>query len=103
MLSSYLDEVERGDHYIEFIYEGGIALATNSVRFIDCEQVSLEPANLDIEVYSDAQLNTTLTPENTDDNIITLTSSNPEVASVDETGKVIAKAMGECDITATTK
>lgn len=48
-------------------------------------------------------LTATITPENASDKTITWTSSNSEIAAVDENGKVTGVEIGKATITATTK
>lgn len=70
----------------------GVAVGAASVSI--GEDVSLQ-------IGQSEQLEATILPENTTDKTVTWTSSNPTVATVDETGKVIALADGETTITAT--
>ena len=69
--------------------------AVESVRFNDGSSVSLK-------VGDEKTLAYTINPDDATDKSVTFTTSNANVASVDENGKVTAKAAGACSITITT-
>ncbi len=64
--------------------------------------VSLNKNNLTLDVGKSETLTATITPSNATNQNVTWESSNPSVATVDESGKVTAVAPGEATITVTT-
>lgn len=92
------------------IVEGGqwaFAVNGNSmvpVKFtgvaVDAASVSIGE-DLSLQIGQSKQMTASIQPENTTNKTVTWNSSNPVVATVDETGKVIALAEGETTITAT--
>ena len=64
--------------------------------------VTLSETTLTLEVGDTATLAATVTPTNATNQNVTWESSNPSVATVDESGKVTAVASGEATITVTT-
>lgn len=65
--------------------------------------VSLNKNNLPLDVGKSETLAATITPNNATNQNVTWESSNPSVATVDESGKVTAVAPGEATITVTTE
>ena len=65
--------------------------------------VSLNKNNLTLDVGKSETLAATITPNNATNQNVTWESSNPSVATVDESGKVTAVAPGEATITVTTE
>ena len=63
--------------------------------------ISVSESEVTIEKGSSATITANVGPEDANDKSVAWTSSNTEVASVDAEGKVTAKGVGECDITAT--
>ena len=88
------------------------AISSNGVRasvtvnvvnkYINVDNISIDKTN-PAAVYSGEtiQLNATISPSNATDTSIEWTSSNPDIASVDSTGKVTTKSAGTAIITAT--
>ena len=70
---------------------------------IDVTGVSVEPVKLGLEVGGTEQLTATVEPADATNQNVTWTSSDEEVATVDEEGVVTAVAEGEAVITATTE
>lgn len=64
----------------------------------DIESISLSPATTTLSVGQEISLNATIAPANAKRNL-TWTSSNPNVATIDATGKVTAVANGTSTIT----
>lgn len=64
------------------------------------ESVTLDPASISLEIEGTAILKATITPEDATDKTITWSSTKPEIASVDNNGKVTAIAGGNTTITA---
>ncbi len=64
----------------------------------DIESISLSPATTTLSVGQEISLNATIAPANAKRNL-TWTSSNPDVATIDNTGKVTAVANGTSTIT----
>ena len=68
---------------------------------IAVESVTLDKTSLDLYVGNTAELNATVEPENAADKIVTWSSSDPTVATVDTNGNVKALKPGTTTITAT--
>lgn len=66
------------------------------------ESIALSKSVLTLEVGGEEALSVTYTPANASVKSVTWTSSAPDVASVDSTGKVKAKAVGTATVTAKT-
>ena len=62
--------------------------------------LSLSQTSVNLKVTEEFQLTATIYPETTTDKTVTWSSSNPEVATVDATGKVTAISIGESIVTA---
>lgn len=77
--------------------ESGFEMPT--FNYID--NISLDKTQLQLEIGSTSQLIATILPENADDKTLEWESSNPEIATVDQNGKVVAVEEGEATITAT--
>ena len=67
------------------------------------EEVKLNKTSLTLNKGAEETLTHTITPANADLKDVEWTSSNPNVAKVDENGKVTAVSRGETDIKVTTK
>lgn len=71
-------------------------------RYIPVENISINNPNTSpVNSGTDIQLTANITPNNATDKRVLWSSSNPDVASVDENGKVTAKTAGTVTITAT--
>ena len=68
---------------------------------VDVEKVELNKNTLTLKVGGEETLTATVTPDNADDKTVSWTSSDPSVATVDDSGKVTAVAVGTATITAT--
>ncbi|MCM1367681.1 MAG: Ig-like domain-containing protein [Roseburia sp.] len=66
------------------------------------ESVTLSQTTLTLEIDGTETLTATVAPDNATDKTVTWSSSAPTVATVDNAGKVTAKAEGTATITATT-
>ncbi len=64
--------------------------------------ININPLNLAMEVGSTQQLTATVAPSNASNKVVTWSSSNESVATVDATGEVTAVAAGTATITVTT-
>ena len=73
----------------------------NSIK-IEPTGISLDPTEAVIKVGDHLSLHVDLSPDEAWDADLTWISSNPQVASVDENGKVIGMSIGKATITATT-
>ncbi|MDE6795039.1 MAG: Ig-like domain-containing protein, partial [Muribaculaceae bacterium] len=80
---------------------GAKAECVVTVEPIPVESVELDATEATLRVNETVQLLATLLPENATDKSLTWTSSNPEVATVDENGLVTALSVGTATITAT--
>ena len=67
------------------------------------EEVQLNKTSLTLDKGAEETLTHTITPANADVKDVEWTSSNPNVAKVDENGKVTAVSRGDAEIKATTK
>lgn len=63
--------------------------------------VAIEQKQLEMNIGESKEISANTLPEGTSDNALTWSSNNPEIASVDENGKVTALKRGACIITAT--
>ena len=82
--------------------DDGVPESWTPKKIILVESVTLGKTELALVIgEADVTLTATVKPENATDPTVTWTSSNPAVATVDETGKVHAVAAGEATITAT--
>ncbi len=105
-----------GSYTYELYYENGFTArsfnsgdATHPVYIYEkvTEQVAVtgvtvSPTTATVEVRDSVQLNATVAPENATNKKVTWSSDKPEIASVDENGKVKGVAVGTAKITATT-
>ena len=92
--------VSEGTTIIAVSTEDGkeMASCTVTVRFQNVESVSIDKANLQLYVGKTATLVATVSPSNANNPALKWSSSNPEVASVNENGVVTAIAEGNADI-----
>lgn len=79
------------------------ASATITVTSVSVTGVSLDKESVALYINDTATLKATVAPANASNKEVTWSSSNADVASVDESGKVTAKATGTAVITVTTK
>lgn len=98
--------VKEGETVITVTIEDGGYTANCLVKvekpFIEVESVSINKKNITLLEGSSETLIATVLPEESTNKKVTWTSSNPSVATVDETGLVTALAEGEVLITVTT-
>ena len=81
--------------------DDGVPTSWTAQKIILVESVTLGKTELALVVNeADVTLTATVKPDDATDKTVTWTSSNPAVATVDETGKVHAVAAGEATITA---
>ena len=73
------------------------------IKVIPIETVELDKTEVSLFKGDSEQLSATITPDNATYQEISWSSSDPNVATVDESGKIIAVGVGEAIITATTK
>ena len=76
---------------------------TVEAKPVAVESVSLDKSELTLEVGDEATLTATVSPADASDKEVSWSSSDPSVATVDEGGKVVAKAPGTTAVTVTTK
>ena len=70
--------------------------------FVPIQSISLNQTTADLLLGQNTSLTVSINPaDTTDDTDVTWTSSNSSVATVDESGKVTAIAVGQANITAT--
>ena len=89
------------DIYGNSVISNAVSLTVNAVT-VPVTGVSLNKSETTLTVGGTAQLTATVTPTNATNQNVTWESSNPSVATVDESGKVTAVAPGEATITVTT-
>ena len=94
--------VSKGSAVITASADGQSATCAVNVKgkYIPVTSVTLNKSSMSINRGSSAKLTATVKPNNATNKTVTWTSSAPDVASVDDTGNVTAKAAGECVITA---
>ena len=85
-----------------FTMPGGATTITANYENITVQSVALNTANKTLSPNETFQLIATITPTNAMNKNITWESDNPAIASVDATGKVTAKAVGNAKVTVTT-
>ena len=80
------------------------SMAISALNFISTnpERIKLDKENIQIEPQKTAIIIATVEPENVTDRTVTYSSSNPDVATVDDNGTITAKKEGTANITATT-
>lgn len=71
-------------------------------NYIDVESIAVSPKYQELYIDETCQLTTVITPDNATNKEITYTSSNENIAKVDENGVVTAISEGQVTITATT-
>lgn len=81
-------------------YGGASAECRVMVNPIDLMDFSLSPPDLSLPAESSYQLAAAFTPSDASDTRLTYTSTDPEVAVVDGSGRVTGVAVGECQIVA---
>ena len=82
--------------------EGASASCQVIAGTIIASSLSLDNSELELEIGKSRQLVATLVPEYTSNKSLTWKSGNPDIVSVDETGKITALSQGITYITATT-
>lgn len=100
--SGKVTAVSEGTTIISVSTEDGkeMATCTVTVRFQHVESISLDKSNLQMYVGKTATLVATVSPSNANNPAVTWTSSNPDVASVNESGVITALTEGNTTITA---
>lgn len=78
---------------------GDGSIADTLEKITPVTAVTLEPEKIELAVGASEQLKATVKPDDATDAALTWTSSNADVASVDENGKVTAQAPGTATIT----
>ena len=90
------------DIYGNSVISNAVSLTVNAVT-VPVTGVSLNKSETTLTVGDTAQLTATVTPTNATNQNVTWESSNPSVATVDQSGKVTAVTPGEATITVTTE
>lgn len=88
---------------VEVTQQGGSlkhTITVNQAGRIAVTSVELDKTELTLKPEETATLDATVKPDNATDKTVTWTSSDPEIATVDETGKVTAVKIGKATITA---
>lgn len=76
-------------------------IVTVTTSGISTVSVTLTINSTSLEVGGAARATVTITPENHTDGAVTYTSSNPQVATIDQNGNISAKKTGTTEIKAT--
>lgn len=76
---------------------------TVTKKVIKVTKISLSATNLPMKVGRTEKITATVTPTNADNREVTWSSSAPTVASVDQSGNITAKKVGNATITVTAK
>ena len=96
-----------GLYQVSFSNENGESEKVNVPAFktkpINVTGVTLDKSTLSLEEGTTGNLVATVAPSTASDKTVTFASSDAEVATVDNTGKVTAVKAGNADITVTTK
>ncbi len=87
--------------WIEGTIDGGKAYAEGEEPVVEVETISLNKTTMELTVGGEGTLTATVSPDNATDKTITWTSSDGNVATVDQNGKVTAVAAGTATIYAT--
>ena len=74
-------------------------IRVKKVQAITVSNIELSQTELSVKVGETTQLSATVLPDNATNQNLKWESSNADVATVDETGKVVAVAVGTCTIT----
>ncbi|WP_077369466.1 Ig-like domain-containing protein [Anaerosalibacter sp. Marseille-P3206] len=105
--SGKVTAIAAGTATITVTTEDGIKTTTCEVTVTEpkilVESVSLDKSTLNLEIGKSENLTATVNPSDATNQNITWSSSNQEVATVDEYGKVTAIAAGTATITVTTE
>ena len=75
-------------------------LVTVSIPVVPVESITLDQTNVEMAVGESLALTATVKPDNATDKTVTWNSSNANIASVDQNGKVTAMGEGSATITA---
>lgn len=91
-------KVQLPDGRIGYIYSKWVY----EYQYADVAGVSLDKTSIQLKAGETIELKPTVSPVNAISTAITWSTSNENVVVVDQTGKIIAKGVGEADIIATT-
>ncbi len=83
-------------------YDMGLRLAMGNIEVIKATGLALDKSSLSLIVGSGATLNATIIPDNVSNKTLNWTSSDPNIASVDANGNVVANDEGTAIITVST-
>lgn len=81
--------------------EGGKAYAEGEEPVVEVETISLNKPTMELTVGGEETLTATVSPDNATDKTVTWSSTDNSIATVDQNGKVTAKAAGTATIYAT--
>ena len=110
-----IEYVEENDEHYEYFTSGNKVYKLDGESFVETTLnavskaqvnvtgITLNNSNIDLIPNETASLSVTVTPEEASDKSVTWTSSDDNVATVDENGNVTAKGLGTATITATSK
>lgn len=101
-LETFKDEQDTKNSELDTTIEDLIA-RVEDLETINVTGVKLDKSTLSLEEGATATLNATVEPSNASDKTVTFASSDKEIATVDNKGKVTAVKAGTADITVTTK
>ena len=92
-----------GTAYITASIGNNKAMCTVNIidNYIAVTKINLNKSNITLTINNQEKITATLTPENATNKIISYSSSNPTVASIDSSGTITAKSIGITYITVT--
>ena len=95
-------KLDAGDNGTKALYISKIVISDEAIEIIHPSSVALDKAEASMAAFETLQLTATVLPENAQNKSVTWSSSDEEIATVDENGLVTAWAAGTADITVTT-
>lgn len=87
--------------WIDGTIDGGKAYAEGEEPVVEVESISLNKTTMELTVGGEETLTATVSPDNATDKTVTWSSTDNSIATVDQNGKVTAKAAGTATIYAT--
>ena len=97
--------IKRGNARITAMAKDGSKIRANiSIQVVQhAEEITLDRQDVTVDVGSTTVLKATVLPKDTNDRNVTWTSSDEKIAKVNAQGRVTGVALGDCEITCTSK